>query len=373
MRRYVAASSASPRAMDGSPFSMVDQPLKMKGDENHAFRRPLAEKARDGFFSIPAPLMRRVLPLLILGIALAWAPPAGAHPVAVSASVSPDAIEMAGTVTYTVFAEWPDGWNVTPPRLSGATESFEVVGCDAPKITQQTGGNHEMAVTCRLVAFDSGRVQLPEVPLQLTGPDGQTDVVTAPILSVDVIAPLVDETARPYKSQETIHRDWLKIIAYALAGALTGALLLAALFFGIRWLVRKITGRGREEKKAPPEPADHRALRRLAGEPLGVLLDGGEPKPYYSELTDIAREYLEGRFGVPALEQTTTETMRAVVGVELGDYRDFLGDLLTVADLAKFAGSSVNRPRWEDDRDKLRRLVVDTRLAIVDAPPEEAA
>jgi len=37
--------------MDGSPFSMVDKPLKMKGDENHVFRRPPADEARDGFVS----------------------------------------------------------------------------------------------------------------------------------------------------------------------------------------------------------------------------------------------------------------------------------------------------------------------------------
>ena len=46
-----ADNVAAPRSMDGSPFSMVAKPLKMKGDENHAFRRPRAEKARDGFVS----------------------------------------------------------------------------------------------------------------------------------------------------------------------------------------------------------------------------------------------------------------------------------------------------------------------------------
>ena len=52
---------ASPRSMDGSPFSMVDKPLKMKGDENHVFRRPPADEARDGFGSN-----------LINGYALLW-------------------------------------------------------------------------------------------------------------------------------------------------------------------------------------------------------------------------------------------------------------------------------------------------------------
>ena len=51
-----AEEVASPRSMDGSPFSMVDEPSKMKGDENDAFRRPRAEKAREGFVSTTCPI-----------------------------------------------------------------------------------------------------------------------------------------------------------------------------------------------------------------------------------------------------------------------------------------------------------------------------
>ena len=53
---------ASARAMDGSPFSMVDKPLKMEGDENPAFRRPTADQARDGFVSnLDAPRLQALL------------------------------------------------------------------------------------------------------------------------------------------------------------------------------------------------------------------------------------------------------------------------------------------------------------------------
>jgi len=305
--------------------------------------------------------------------ALVWAATAHAHPVSLGASVSPETIEMAGTVTYTVFAEWPAGWNVTPPRLAGATESFEVVGCLPPVITELALGKHELAVSCELIAFDSGRVALPEVTMQLTGPAGELETAATPALHVDVVAPLVDENARPAKPQETIHRDWLRIILLALAGALVGALVLAGLFFGLRRLVRKITGRGRVKPAAPPEPADERALRRLDGERLAALLENGEAKPYYSELTDIAREYLEGRFGIPALEHTTSETLHDAAHVDLRGHAPFLADLLTVADLAKFAGSQVHRPRWEADREALRRMVQDTRPVAVAARPEEAA
>jgi len=53
---------SSPRSMDGSPFSIGDKPLKMKGDENDVFRRPPADEARDGFVSNMRLLTNSLIP-----------------------------------------------------------------------------------------------------------------------------------------------------------------------------------------------------------------------------------------------------------------------------------------------------------------------
>jgi hypothetical protein len=302
-------------------------------------------------------LRRLALTLLLLCLAA----PAGAHPVALSAGVSPGAVEMAGHVSYTVFAEWPEGWNVASPRPRGPLENFELVGCAKPEITEPAEGRFALALTCDLVVFGSGRLDLPTWEMRLTDADGNSETATTPPLTVDVIAPLIDESARPPKAQELVRRDWLKIGLYVLAGLLAGALLVTLIVLLVRWIIRRITGRGKEKHVLPPEPADRRALRRLSGDELRELLAGHESKPYYSELTDIVREYIEGRYGVPALEQTTTETLRALAAIDLEGHDSFLRELLTVADLAKFAGQAVTDQRWAADRDRARRLVEETK------------
>ena len=65
----------------------------------------------------------------------------------------------------------------------------------------------------------------------------------------------------------------------------------------------------------------------------------GEIKKYYTELTEILRQYLENRFRVYSLELTTAETLEALIKTGFkknGSYND-LKTVLTGADLVKFA------------------------------------
>jgi len=61
-------------------------------------------------------------------------------------------------------------------------------------------------------------------------------------------------------------------------------------------------------------------------------------KSYYTQLTDIVRAYLNGRYGVNAMEMTSDEIMGAAAALQMSDKnrRDLRAILLT-ADLVKFA------------------------------------
>lgn len=302
--------------------------------------------------------------LLALVLLLAGTGSAFAHEVVLGASVTPQTVSMAQHVTYTLFAEWPAGWNVAPPRPPAATDQFDVVGCGQPVIRDFPGGHRRLEMACDLVVFGSGKVPLPAWPLRLTDSAGKVETDTPPELILEVVAPLVDKDARAIKGQENIKRDWLKIGLIAAAAALGAALLVVL----IVWLVRRLRRRGGKLAQAEPdEPPDIRALRRLVGPELEAWLFRQEAKPYYSELTDIVREYLEGRFHFPALERTTTEILADLRGLDLKGHEDFLADLLRVADRAKFAGLPVPPGRWTADRDGARKLVQDTRPIL--APP----
>jgi len=311
-------------------------------------------------------------------ILLAAGPALAAHPVVFSAAVSPAVIEMSGRVTYTVACEWPAGWTVTPPPLRAGDEKddFLVLKRGDPVLEQIADGRQRMTVVYELVIDRPFDVTLPPLTVKLRGPGGVEDTGTVPAVTVRVIGPvgkITDFAARGLarlaglenvpdaatlrlKEQERIARQWRKF-AVSLAAGLFGAAVLALLFL---YLIRRFRRRRRAVAEIPREAPEVIALRRLDGEPLQRLLAQREAKPYYTELTDIVREYLEGRFGIPALEQTTTEILSAGETCDLKGGRPFLRDLFKVADWVKFAGADAPFARWSADRDRARQFVETT-------------
>ncbi len=93
------------------------------------------------------------------------------------------------------------------------------------------------------------------------------------------------------------------------------------------------------EPVVPPVIAHVRALERLDQLKQQELWQKGEIKHYYSELTEILREYIEYRFLVPALEQTTDEIHASLRrNPDIGSPSlSQLKQLLFLADLVKFA------------------------------------
>jgi hypothetical protein len=85
----------------------------------------------------------------------------------------------------------------------------------------------------------------------------------------------------------------------------------------------------------PPFEAAIEALESLR---LKKLWQAGRVKEYYSEMTEIVREYIELRFPVRALEMTTEEIHAALRQTDInGSAREKLHQVLVLADLVKFA------------------------------------
>src|SRR5690606_8174161 len=90
---------------------------------------------------------------------------------------------------------------------------------------------------------------------------------------------------------------------------------------------------------APPRPPHELALEQLALLSAQKLWQNGKTKAYYSELTNILREYIEARFGVTAMEQTTEEIIMAMKRLPDFDTEKInaIRRVLFLADLVKFA------------------------------------
>lgn len=95
------------------------------------------------------------------------------------------------------------------------------------------------------------------------------------------------------------------------------------------------------------------------------LWQRGEVKEYYSELTDIVRNYIEEAIEIPAMESTTSELIQSLKVASLKKKmklsKETIDNLFTVlkqADLVKFAKSKPLDFEITEDRKKIERSIV---------------
>ncbi len=99
-------------------------------------------------------------------------------------------------------------------------------------------------------------------------------------------------------------------------------------------------------KKPEPTPYEvaSAALRELKSK---KLWEQGMEKEYFTELTDIIRVYLYGRFGINAMEMTSRQILGSLKNnKETKDKREYIRQIVNMADFVKFAKV---RPLPEDN------------------------
>ena len=109
----------------------------------------------------------------------------------------------------------------------------------------------------------------------------------------------------------------------------------AAIYFGRKY---KKTGKfALLPEKPQPKPWTV-ALERLEHLKSKNLWENGMEKEYFTELTDILRDYLYKRFGINAMEMTSRQIMQTLADQsDVRDKRSYVRKILDVADFVKFA------------------------------------
>ena len=205
-----------------------------------------------------------------------------------------------------------------------------------------------------LRTFEPGPQELPPFPVSLGDAGIQTPART---LMIDSVAGLDTDVEAHQDIAEAVEVPsplpvWFW---WAIAAAAIGFVAVLALLW---WWWR------RPRPVPPPEPADAWALSRLDRLASDDLLRDARVDPFFTRLTDIAREYVERRFGIAAPERTTPEFIDAArTALEMEPaHRDRmirLGAILRTADLVKFAGDRPARDVCEDALVQVRDLVVE--------------
>ena len=191
-----------------------------------------------------------------------------------------------------------------------------------------------------LTSFDAGTYFLPPLVAMIQRTDGSVDtlVYEAPTLEVSLM-PIDTATFEPHdiKGQIRYPLTFGEVAPWVLGGALLVALSILLIRY-LRYRFRNGTLSGHRREKDPPHIAALRSLDRIRSM---KLCQNNRQKQFYSEVTETLREYMASFYGVPALEQTTTEIFESLKDKEI-EPRLFaeVKELFERADFVKFAKHS---------------------------------
>ncbi len=209
----------------------------------------------------------------------------------------------------------------------------DVVASDSSSVIAD--GRRKIDFNFTIQAFDPGTVTLPPFAV-LTAPGADTafsNVVTFKVLPVDVDSL---ETINPMESIVSPASRWYDYIPDWLIWVVAAIAALAAVFVCLRFF--KKTKETAELRRNPPVPPYELAISRLNTLRSRNLAESGHEKEYYTELVDILRQYLDGRFGINAMEMTSTQIVKALrANPATRMTADEMRAVLSIADFVKFA------------------------------------
>lgn len=247
----------------------------------------------------------------------------------------------------------PAGYQAGPLHFALPGDTLVETG----KPTVSTRDDSLWTVSTEVALFAPGRFAVTPQSLTLFGSEGDSLQVAFPPESVTVASVL------PANVDSVKPADYKPIIAPPARipwWAWTLAVLVVAGIAALIWYRR------RPRLSAPKPAAPRRPPWELALERLGALEAQqhhrrGEARPFAIALSEIVREYLEGRYGFEALEQTTTEIKAALPHVDITeDQRRTLIETLTGCDLAKYAKFDWPAPELERSLALAHKFVSDT-------------
>lgn len=226
-------------------------------------------------------------------------------------------------------------WAQIPDSIHG----LEIV--EKGKIDTIVSGNtFSLKQRLLVTGFDSGRFYIPAFRFQVTS-NGQVQELLTDSIPIEIQTVPVDTTKafKPIKGIEeikfSIWEYWMQILA--------GLILIGFIVFLVFYFLKnKKTAIPSKAIKTPPEKAHDKALRLLKELKEKQYMQQGRSKEYFTEISDIVRTYLEERFSITAMEQTTDELLSLLKKqtdskAELRKIRPELKLILRTSDLAKFA------------------------------------
>lgn len=264
--------------------------------------------------------------------------------------------QLSLTIPKDYFVEWKQFGDTL-------SKSIDVINIEDVKTTAiNNSDNVIMTQNLTLTSFDTGYVYVPEIAITyskslqdsirytLRTDEKELYVTTVAVDTTEAFRPIKGVMRQGLTAKEVF--PWIAIV-----------IIIAGVVYLIIYLKKhkKTKDVVVEEKKKPTIPAIITARAKLAEMKDNEVWNTPQTKDYYTDLTDIAREYLEGQFEIDAIEMTTDEIMEAVNRLDLNNLtKSKLQNTLTTADLVKFAKANPSAEQNKQSFSDINNFVEDS-------------
>jgi len=255
----------------------------------------------------------------------------------------------------------PADSTVELPLLGTEWDGFEVIEQTELETIDNEDGTATSGQDIVITLFEPGQFQTPPLVVTHHKADGSTEELAAPLISVRITSVLTDVAyLRDIKPQAELPEPsiWPLVTGSLLTTLLlTGLLAGAALWLYHRWRTRPAPAEIPLSviDTRPPEVIALAELDRIEAMNLPTQ---NRIKEHYSLVANCLRFYIEGRYNIPALEQTTTELRAAFrrSTISMQDVAAFM-TIFSESDLVKFA-------RYNPSLDEINSLVGRARTVV---------
>lgn len=269
--------------------------------------------------------------------------------------------------TLSVTAVYDSAIKISTPDIGKTLDTFEVQSALWSMEITLEDGKKAIGAEIKLWALDTGQFTIPQIAIPYLTADSTLKTVSTSAYVVTVLTNLeqpADPSAQAAQaaSEPAPIREPLENPLFLTtrltdrwefwAGA--GAALIIVALLAWRYFRRKKEALAWVDTR----PAWEKAFERLAGLRNSPHRSSAEHREFYSELTNILKEFMGRIMSAPALDMTTNELLEATDGqLALKSHKDEMKKVLIQADLVKFAKMSPASDRPERDFETTYTLV----------------
>ncbi|MDP2363091.1 MAG: hypothetical protein Q8M94_04900 [Ignavibacteria bacterium] len=259
--------------------------------------------------------------------------PLFAQEITVSASTDTTDYMIGDHIKYILLIEMNKDVYIINPFFRDSLKNIDVISISNP-IAEENETGKSVKYNCVLSRFDSAEITIPPIKIEYRTKGDSTlkfafsNPVTFSIHRMDVS---IKEEIKDIKPPIRLF-NYLFIIYIAIA------LVILSIGYFIYRIYFKNKPQSEIKIKEEKIPFHKLTLRKLDQLEKEELWQKGFVKDYHSRITDIIREYFENQFRLPALERTTTESLKLLSKHPQGiKILDTTSQFLNNADLVKFA------------------------------------